>query len=523
MLDFFKLLFDLTKIPYTTSWLSSQINSTPYINSMYGLKCILLKYRIDNSIIKLKLKRDIMGIDKPCIILYRGRFSIITQTTQSQIILLSSANKTYKIPWDDFEINWNGIVLLLGIDKDSGEPNYHRHKQEDEKKMIKLTIFAICCISLIIVGFWFTSNYNEWYRWLFLGFNFLGIIVSIMLMQKQLHISNPLIDKVCSLVKNNGCDKVADSDGANLFGLVTLGEVGATFFIINLMVLIFMPINGILSCLFIVYLSVIPITFWSIWYQKTITKSWCILCLCVILLIWIQIIIFFIGGFYREIILKWEDALTLASLYGICLTCINGVMTLLNKYKNAKRFEYEFNKLKLNEKTFDLFIETTPHFKTDSESCSSLIFGNPEAPYKITLFSNPYCKPCARMHERIKDLPSELVCVSYVMTYFSESLSKINRYIIASYLQTGPNNTWEVLSKWFNGGIKQNESFFEGMHLDIETKEVMNEFKKHNTWKNNYRLYGTPTVIINGFELHHPYTIDDYIYFPFYNNQSCPR
>lgn len=50
------------------------------------------------------------------------------------------------------------------------------------------------------------------------------------------------------------------------------------------------------------------------------------------------------------------------------------------------------------------------------------------------------------------------------------------------------------------------------MGLDPDASEVVAEFKKHSKWRQDDRLVGTPTIIVNSRILDRPYTIDDYPY-----------
>ena len=148
------------------------------------------------------------------------------------------------------------------------------------------------------------------------------------------------------------------------------------------------------------------------------------------------------------------------------------------------------------------------------ETCSSLIFGNPDAERNITVFSNPYCGPCAKMHERIENLPGKDLNISYVLTYFSEEKSEINKLIIAAYLQLGPEKTWNLLTEWYAGGKMKGADFFKDMGLNTDAPEVIQEFEKHQKWNKDNNLNGTPTVIFNGKVVPSPYVPEDYIYFP---------
>lgn len=141
---------------------------------------------------------------------------------------------------------------------------------------------------------------------------------------------------------------------------------------------------------------------------------------------------------------------------------------------------------------------------------SSLLFGNPEAPIEITVFSNPYCSPCAAMHERLKDIPGDIVKVRYAMTYFNEELSQVNRSIIAAFQQLGADATWEILSKWYQSGRAKGIDFFEEYNLNTNASDVWEEFQKQQNWSKNNVFSGTPTIIINGREISEPYTVEDF-------------
>lgn len=96
------------------------------------------------------------------------------------------------------------------------------------------------------------------------------------------------------------------------------------------------------------------------------------------------------------------------------------------------------------------------------------------------------------------------------MTFFTESLSVINRKIIAAYQQLGAEETWELLTKWYAIGKQQGVDFFDHFELDSESESVLREFDKHQKWIKQNPIGGTPTLLINGIELKPPYNVEDY-------------
>ena len=69
---------------------------------------------------------------------------------------------------------------------------------------------------------------------------------------------------------------------------------------------------------------------------------------------------------------------------------------------------------------------------------SRILFGNPNAGLQITILTNPFCNPCAKMHKRIEEhleTVHDKVCIQYIFSSFSPDLDFANKYLIAVYLE----------------------------------------------------------------------------------------
>lgn len=226
---------------------------------------------------------------------------------------------------------------------------------------------------------------------------------------------------------------------------------------------------------------------------------------------WIQAAAYLLGIYF-----SWSSSMILPiilifSAYGIVVLAINRIMLLIEDSKKTNMWKRDFYFLKAQEYIVKAYISDATRFETSIDSCSGLIFGDKNAEQTITIFSNPYCEPCAAMHKQIENYPGENVRIQYVLTFFSDDRSNINRYIIAAYQQLGAYRTWQLLSEWYSDGKKQGEAFFKYFNLDITTELVSAEFEKHKRWRCNDNLYGTPTVIINGHSIEYPYDVSDYV------------
>jgi protein-disulfide isomerase len=158
-----------------------------------------------------------------------------------------------------------------------------------------------------------------------------------------------------------------------------------------------------------------------------------------------------------------------------------------------------------------------------SKSDSQIFFGNPDAKLKITILTNPFCNPCAKMHARVEKLLKETkgnVCIQYIFSSFHESLDYANKYMIAIYLQNLPplwegqgKVAWQLYTDWFDKGKSLKEAFFKDLQLDMTNPAIEAEFQKHESWKAKTQLRATPTIIVNGYKLPGNYKIEDLRYF----------
>ena len=60
--------------------------------------------------------------------------------------------------------------------------------------------------------------------------NMVGVYISWLLLQKQMHVENRYADKICSLFKQKDCNNVLETKAAKLFGIIGWSEIGFSYF-----------------------------------------------------------------------------------------------------------------------------------------------------------------------------------------------------------------------------------------------------------------------------------------------------
>lgn len=498
-------------VAHTSEYTERIFQEHPYKYSLYGLSKLLAKYHVPNEALRLKDKSVISSMDVPFIAEASHDLVIVKRVDNGQVCY-DWYGEDITLPTDEFMRMWTGVVLIAHPDALSAEPEYALHKKaHDVERMKRIAIF-VCLIGLLTYLGIENAVFSSWVLCLMALSNVVGAYLSYLLLQKQLHIQSDTADRICNLWKKSSCNNVLETPAAKLLGSVGWSEVGFAYFTTNVAVCFLCPswvgYLGGLSVLSLVYAA------WSIWYQAVKARSWCPLCLLVQGVFVVQAIVSFSYSYqqWRDVWHSFIDieVVVLFICYALFLLLLNRLTSQLADTDQAVQWKYKYNSLKAREDVFHALQVNQPVY--DISEASSLFFGKADASKTITVFSNPYCNPCAMMHKRLNGLLEEDCRVQYVFTYFSEELSNVNKYIIAAYQTLGAEKAWNLLTAWYDGGKSQRDDFFKKLHLTIESTLVEQEFHRHEAWRELTHFNATPTLLVNGQQLTAPYQVEDLFY-----------
>jgi thiol-disulfide isomerase/thioredoxin len=210
-----------------------------------------------------------------------------------------------------------------------------------------------------------------------------------------------------------------------------------------------------------------------------------------------------------------KDVLFAGGIYAASILGFNLFIPKLNKGSEMESIKQEINAMKANEEVFGKLLAQQPFYETGRDN-SQVFFGNPDANLKITIFTNPFCNPCAKMHKRVEKLLQETngnASVQYLFSSFRPDLDFANKYLIAAHQQKEQSEFERVIAHWFEKGKPMKGAFFAGLNLDIDNPQVEAEFQKHEAWKEKTQLRATPTVLVNGYKLPDNYKVEDLRWF----------
>jgi len=500
---------DALDVKYTKTFSNKYYNEHPHKYNLYGISKMLSDYEIDNAGTRINNKlEDIINIETPFIAHAGGDFVVVHDVNEKEVEY-RFRNLNITMPLNEFCDSWTGIVLLAESKVNSIEPNYKQNSRKDLYQLSLRSSLIIAILVLLVTTFVNNHSYINIGLILSLAINIIGVYIGLLLIQKQLRIHSSYSDKICSLLKQADCNDILESNAAKLWGIFGWSEIGFSYFLSNIIIIVFLP--DLINYYAIINICTLPYTIWSIWYQKFKAKQWCVLCLIVQFILWCIFIINLAFQFIQTSVLALIDIILLVSIYLIPFIIITLLISYLSEKSRIEDITQEINSLKSNEKIFELLLKEQPYYRCE-KSDSNIIFGNPHANILVTILTNPHCNPCARMHTRIEKLLQtgiQNLCIQYIFSSFEPSLDISNKFLIAAYLNSKDSEIFSIYNNWFTKGKLNKEKFFDKFSFDLLSKEVEEQFDKHQKWMFNTKIEATPTILINGYKLPDNFQIED--------------
>ena len=140
------------------------------------------------------------------------------------------------------------------------------------------------------------------------------------------------------MLKQGDCNNILTSEYSQLLGLISWAEIGFSYFVFNLLVILLNP--SWVRYLCIMNLFTLPYTFWSIWYQKYKMKTWCILCLSVQCILGSYFITGLFSGYLTFVNFNFIGFGIVGCLFIFCIIIINLLSTLYQQAKQKELVDY---------------------------------------------------------------------------------------------------------------------------------------------------------------------------------------
>ncbi len=400
------VLFKKENIAVDQEELSFQLLSHPTYPSLHSITGVLDHFNIENAAFRVPVAEDTLqhleGSFLTQIKNETGEHFVVCTKTKEYYKLIFNKEHTQNASAQEFLQIWTGVIVAIE-DKQTDTATTALSKKNYKQIPLYLTI-------ALLISLFFYSTPNL-YSTLHFVLTCIGIIISTLIVQRELGMQSKALDAFCSGEQDTSknCDAVLNSEGATWFGFLKLSDVGIIYFSASLLFWLLSSFQQNTNYTLLSTLSVaaIPFTIYSIYYQFSVVKKWCSLCLSIVSILWLQAgLIYFDTSIFNFLNLDIVDYLIILFSFIATTTSWFYVFPHLKHKKELKELKIEHVKFKRNFSLFEAMLAKSEPINTNIENKNEIILGNktPNPELLITIITNPLCGHCREVHTIIEQL-----------------------------------------------------------------------------------------------------------------------
>lgn len=526
-LDATKALLDFSKVPATRLGLREALGQHPDFPSLNALSDVLSDLQVPNISARLTPDR-LPEIPLPALTYLNidgGMFAPV-RTINGQVEWLHTQRGWQKESLRQFAQKWNGVTLLIEPHEQSGERNYAQNRRRETLGVLRamFIVAAIMSISgLLLSSALQTFPWAEYTAYYLMGLTKLvGTVVSGMLVWYSLDTRNGFLQKVCQINSRSNCQNIISSSAAKLTDWLSWAEIGLFYFvggILTLAVGLWMGSGKLLNLLgetlYLLTILTLPYTLWSIYYQWRVAREWCVLCLTVQALLWVE---FYVAFGTLGLLVEGGSWLTNRSVWSIEIVCFLIAPTLWAylkpKFEKAIQYEpllIEFQRLKFDPKYLEALLSRHKSIPPIFEGMKVINMGNTSSNNKLILVLNPTCESCKLKYNKTRTY-LEHNCNFHVQVIMS-TLVKENRITnqVAIKILSLPSFEMEhALNSWFEMKEYQFDKWIQNNDQYYNNTEGVDQLSMHNRWVKLAGVTQVPASFLNRVKLpnfFHPHEI----------------
>lgn len=497
--------------------------SHPNYPSLLSLSDVLTHYKIDNYPIRLEENEldKLRELPLPFIAHIKKEasqedFILVTKIGDNSISYISSQREK-KEEFQDFYKNWTRIALLLFPNKESSLIETVTQKNKRIWQSTFKIILSLVLSMLLIIGLFQTYQLGGGLFLTLVILKILGVSISSVLLMREVGIGQDLVKHICK-IGNSDCDTVLDNKETKLLGIISWAELGFIYFgfgvIFTILSQSLIPSLNILIILNVLTLLFIP---YSLYYQKFIAKSWCVLCLFTLSLFILESIVLF--SLHSGEISFSINTIVLASVSVLLPVLV--IYLFKPNHIEVNQLEVEnriLKRFKYNPEYFQLILKSQMKKEVASD-ISPVILGNEDAENEVIVITNPYCSPCSLAHEFINyylERPNMFENIKFTILFSVGNNEQAEKYqvaqkIIQSFLKDKKQGII-AMDKWYkNKDFKNWISQFQDDENHITLSQ--DYLTKHQNFVISEQINFTPAVLFNGYILPQDFTIQDLKFF----------
>ncbi|WP_345245719.1 cysteine peptidase family C39 domain-containing protein [Nibrella saemangeumensis] len=484
----------------------------PDFPSLLSMSEVLSSWNIDNAALQLNTVEQLREIPMPFVTHLKnkgGWYVLVNQINEKNIRLTDSEQGAVTMSLNDFEKKWTGIVLLAETNEQSGEVDYDLKCKKERLSNLRGQFLSGGALLVLFIALLAGGRNYSYTEWLLFFTKISGLILTGLLIAKQLGSKNDFTDRICSISAKTSCEDVLNSPAAKLWGWLNWSDLGLLYFAGGLFTLVFIGNQpNILALLNDIALLAMPYIAFSIYYQARYVRQWCPLCLGVQVILAIE-------GFLaltqlttlNDFTTSYLDLLVCFLLPTLALVTIK---PLLISWFQSRQEHEELMVLKRNPAIFRTLLIQQHKAPPIPTNLHTIMFGNSDAKHKISVVINPYCGSCSKAFKELKELAlhNHNIYVTIIFSSKSESTPAAKFAIHALALAKQGNTAIIALTDWFNQKDKNYNAWAKRYPAETNQLELTTILQGHKQWCYNAGITVTPAIYIDGYKIPEIYKLE---------------
>ena len=495
--------------------------------SLLSFSDALTTWRIDNVMARIA-KENLDQLPIPFLahlLLPEDALVLVTSIDGSQVQFLIDEKKRVQ-PVAEFLAKWSGIALLAEKTDKSGESILTGGEDREgvNRWTIPILVFSLLVLVLVsAISFRQVAALPAFITYISLVLlHILGVAATWLMVWHSIDKDNAELQKFCSANANINCNSVLTSRYARLFSWLSWSDIGLMYFATGLLALI---VAGLIRSVplfsLVAWLSVVPLplVLLSVYFQWRVIRQWCLLCLCIQLILLLQLSVSFAGGLFSVELLSPPTisvGMILLALGGMTSCTVLTAVTLLIRSRKAKQLQKDLVALKFNPQVWQTLLQSQKQVTVATQGLG-INLGNPGAINTLVKVYGTHCEPCAKAHPEMEKLLEEnknlkMQIIFKISNDGSIPKTPIVEHLLAIAEKGDEKLTLKVLNDWYLSDSKDYDQFKAVNPISSELQQQNSKIEAMDKWCMEMEIKYTPTVFINGYELPEIYTVEDLKY-----------
>ena len=507
-----------------------QVSSHPDFPSLLAYSDALTFFKTPNIATRIDKEQIDFLPDSFLALVYLEEFSeAFTHVKRKGSQFLCSFGKEKKaLSREEFLEAWQDVILLA---EQGEEVQTSQNVKKSNSTSIALAAILVSLLSFGLYTWWNGMAYSDL---AFFGLTIVGIFLSGEALKQNLGIDSPTTSRFCSASPVTSCESVINSKKSGLFKIISLTDVCILFFSVLMINFIGFYFTGAMNQYFTVLATgmwlILPVGFYSVYFQWRIEKSWCPICLTILGVVLIQALLVYLT--YGNLLVSYSVPYAALGGFAVSLLLISGFWYLIKPTlfdnKSLKEFQLKALRFKKNFKLFSMALSQEEEV-VHPDGGYPLAIGNDQAALKIHFLTNPYCKHCRDAHSVVEhillnygDQVHLTLGFNFPATDFkqfieTEPVAKervfLHRTLISIYREEGSKQFMKALGDWFQD--KDIKAWERQYTRELDNTDLLDAIlDAQDEWHRVNELKFTPTVLIGNrkFPTEH-YDVEDIKYF----------